>query len=39
MKETEITVFIQLTALGAYSIFEPRGWTLSRNERLSEVGR
>ena len=33
------TVFIQLTALGAYYIFGPREWALSRGGCLFEAGR
>ena len=34
-----ITVFIRLTALGAYYIFRPWEWALIRGGRLFEAGR
>ena len=33
------TVFIRLSALGAYLIFGPSGWALIRGGRLFEAGR
>ena len=37
--KTKLTVFIRLSALGAYLIFGPREWALIRGRRLFEVGR
>ena len=36
---TWTTVFIRLSALGAYLIFRPSGWALIRGGRLFEAGR
>ena len=37
--EQKITVFIRLTALGAYYIFSSWEWALTRGGRLFEAGR
>ena len=39
VKEFIHTVFIRLSALGAYLIFGPSGWALIRGGRLFEAGR